>query len=99
MESKDEGKGKKPMYSGESSGKLNKSKSSKKGLMFVDVKLNGKPLRALIDTRATHNFVTGTEVERFGLFLEKDDSRIKAVNSVVQPIYGVAKSVHLKVST
>ncbi|GMP53020.1 hypothetical protein CsSME_00018622 [Camellia sinensis var. sinensis] len=32
------------MYSGESSGKLNKSRSSNKGLMFVDVKLNGKPL-------------------------------------------------------
>ncbi|XP_028060664.1 protein DNA-DAMAGE INDUCIBLE 1-like [Camellia sinensis] len=147
VESKDEGKGKKPLYSGESSSKLNKSKSSKKGLMFVDVKLNGKPLRALIDTGATHNFVAGTEVERLGLSLEKDgsrskkglmfvdvklngkplralidtgathnfvagteveglglslekdDSHIKAVNSAAQPIYGVTKSIHLKVST
>ncbi|XP_028062320.1 uncharacterized protein LOC114265704 [Camellia sinensis] len=98
VEAKDEDKGKKPIYSGESSGKLNKSKSSNKGLMFVDVKLNGKPLCALIDTGATRNFVAGTEVERLGLSLDKDGSHIKVVNSAVQPIYGIAKSVHLKVS-
>ncbi|XP_028107290.1 uncharacterized protein LOC114306273 [Camellia sinensis] len=99
VESNDEGKGKKPMYSRESSGKLNKSKSSNKGLMFVDVKLNGKPLRALIDTGATHNFVARTEVESLRLSLEKDGNCIKAVNSAAQPIYRVAKSIHLKVST
>lgn len=65
----------------------------------MDVKLNGKPLCALIDTGATHNFVAEIEVERLGLSLEKDGSRIKVVNSAAQPIYGVAKSVHLKVST
>ena len=67
--------------------------------MFVDIKLNGKPLRALVDTGATHNFVAGTKVERLGLSLEKETSRIKAVNSAAQPIYGVARSVPLKVSS
>ena len=70
---------------------------STKGLMFVDVKINGKPIRALIDAGATHNFVAGTEVERLGLSLEKDSSKIKAVNSAAQPIYGVARAVPMKV--
>jgi hypothetical protein len=74
-------------------------KSSTTSLMFVDVKVNGKSIRALVDTGATHNFIAGTEVERLGLSLEKETSRIKAVNSAAQPIYGIAKSVPLKVST
>ena len=72
---------------------------STKGLMFVDVKINGKPIRVLIDTGATHNFVAGIEVERLGLSLEKDSSKIKAVNSAAQPIYGVTRAVPMKVSS
>jgi hypothetical protein len=70
--------------------KNKKGKVSNTGLMFVDIRVNGKPIRALIDTGATHNFVAGTEVERLGLSLEKDDSRIKAVNSAAQPIRKVS---------
>ncbi|KAL0391034.1 UNVERIFIED_CONTAM: hypothetical protein Scaly_0460500 [Sesamum calycinum] len=43
----------------------------KKGLMFVDVKIHGKPVRAMIDTGATHNYLASAEVERLGLVLEK----------------------------
>ncbi|KAH7847417.1 hypothetical protein Vadar_025838 [Vaccinium darrowii] len=67
--------------------------------MFVDVKVNGKSIRALVDTGATHNFIAGTEVERLGLSLEKETSHIKVVNSTAQPIYGNAMLVPLKVST
>ena len=58
----------KPMTKVESS-KQSKAKATHKGLMFVDIKLNGKPLHALVDTSATHNVVVGTEVERLGLSL------------------------------
>ena len=34
-----------------------------KGLMFVDVKLNGKPVKLMVDTGATHNFITPEEAK------------------------------------
>lgn len=68
-----------------------------KGLMFIDVKLNGKPVRAMVDTGATHNYLASSEVERLGLVLEKGVGRVKAINSAAQPIAGIAKSVHIKV--
>ncbi|KAL0455586.1 UNVERIFIED_CONTAM: hypothetical protein Slati_0897800 [Sesamum latifolium] len=69
----------------------------KNGLMFVDVKIHGKPIRAMIDTGATHNYLASAEVERLRLVLEKGVGRVKAINSAAQPIAGVAKSVLIKV--
>ncbi|KAL2245999.1 UNVERIFIED_CONTAM: Retrovirus-related Pol polyprotein from transposon [Sesamum indicum] len=69
----------------------------KKGLMFVDVKIHGKLIRAMIDTRASHNYLASAEVARLGLVLEKGVGRVKAINSAAQPIAGVAKSVLIKV--
>ncbi|KAL0444389.1 UNVERIFIED_CONTAM: hypothetical protein Slati_2161600 [Sesamum latifolium] len=69
----------------------------KNGLMFVDVKIHGKPIRAMIDTGATHNYLASAEVERLGLVLEKGVGRVKAINSAAQSIAGVAKSVLIKV--
>ncbi|KAL0385887.1 UNVERIFIED_CONTAM: hypothetical protein Sradi_2983000 [Sesamum radiatum] len=69
----------------------------KNGLMFVDVKIHGKPIRAMVDTGATHNYLASAEVERLGLVLEKGVGRVKAINSAAQPIAGVAKSVLIKV--
>jgi hypothetical protein len=67
-----------------------------KGLMYIDVKINGKPIRAMVDTGATHNYLASTEVERLGLVLEKGSGKVKAINSVAQPIVGIAKSVSIK---
>ncbi|KAK4400373.1 hypothetical protein Sango_1143400 [Sesamum angolense] len=65
--------------------------------MFVDVKIHGKPIRAMIDTGATHIYLASAEVEGFGLVLEKEVGQVKAINSAAQPIAGVAKSVLIKV--
>ncbi|KAK3036749.1 hypothetical protein RJ639_029714 [Escallonia herrerae] len=46
-----------------------------KGLMYVDIKVNGKAIRAMVDTGATHNYISNTEVERLGLTLEKGCGR------------------------
>ncbi|KAK3006794.1 hypothetical protein RJ639_017213 [Escallonia herrerae] len=35
--------------------------------MYVDIKVNGKAIRAMVDTGATHNYISSTEVERLGL--------------------------------
>ncbi|KAL0290272.1 UNVERIFIED_CONTAM: hypothetical protein Scaly_2677500 [Sesamum calycinum] len=67
------------------------------GLMFVDVKIHGKPICAMIDTGATHNYLAGAEVERLGFVLEKEVGRVKAINSAAQPIVRVAKSGLIKV--
>ncbi|RVW19627.1 hypothetical protein CK203_112377 [Vitis vinifera] len=40
-----------------------------------------EPVKALVDSGATHNFVATRETTRLGLKLEEDTSRIKAINS------------------
>ncbi|OAY65869.1 Endo-1,4-beta-xylanase A [Ananas comosus] len=72
-------------------------KLRRRELMFVDVILNGRTTRAMIDTGATHNFVAEAEAKRLGLTLEKDARRIKAVNSELRPIAGVAKDVEIAI--
>ena len=49
--------------------------------MHVHAVVNGVQVKALVDSGATHNFVTTREATRLGLKLEEDTSRIKAVNS------------------
>ncbi|KAK2988654.1 hypothetical protein RJ640_008994 [Escallonia rubra] len=68
-----------------------------KGLMYVDIKVNGKAIRAMVDTGATHNYISSTEVERLGLTLEKGCRRVKAINSAAQPVAGIARSVLIKI--
>ncbi|KAL0367409.1 UNVERIFIED_CONTAM: hypothetical protein Sradi_3631000 [Sesamum radiatum] len=65
--------------------------------MFVDVKIHGKPIRAMVDTGATHDYLASAEVERLRLVLEKGVGRVKAINSATQPIAGVPKFVLIKV--
>ncbi|KAK2998486.1 hypothetical protein RJ639_022876 [Escallonia herrerae] len=69
-----------------------------KGLMYMDIKVNGKAIRAMVDTGATHNYISSTEVERLGLTLEKGYGRVKAINSIAQPVAGIARSVLIKIS-
>ncbi|KAL2251555.1 UNVERIFIED_CONTAM: hypothetical protein Sindi_2277800 [Sesamum indicum] len=50
----------------------------KKGLMFVDVNIHGKSIRAMIDIGASHNYLASADVARLGLMLEKGVERVKA---------------------
>ncbi|KAK2987926.1 hypothetical protein RJ640_003404 [Escallonia rubra] len=68
-----------------------------KGLMYVDIKVNRKATRAMVDTGAIHNYIYGTEVERVGLTLEKGCGRVKAISSAAQPVAGIDRSVLIKV--
>ncbi|KAK3028527.1 hypothetical protein RJ639_038595 [Escallonia herrerae] len=68
-----------------------------KGLMYVDIKVNRKAIRAMVDTGATHNYISSTKVERLGLTLEKGCGRVKAINSATQPVAGIARSVLIKI--
>ena len=50
----------------------------------------------MVDSGATHNFITEAEVRRLRLHWKKDSGRIKAVNSVVLPIVGLVKRIVIK---
>nr|XP_009766479.1 PREDICTED: uncharacterized protein LOC104217845 [Nicotiana sylvestris] len=65
-------------------------------LMFVEMKVNGKPIQAMMDTGATHNYLASTQVERLGLIVGKCRGRVKASNSPPQPVGGIAKEVPVK---
>nr|XP_048324599.1 uncharacterized protein LOC125420961 [Ziziphus jujuba var. spinosa] len=67
--------------------------SKKGGLMFVEGKINGVLTKALVDTGATHNFLSVDEAQRLGVKASKEGGSMKAVNSAAKPIHGVARGV------
>ncbi|XP_043700305.1 uncharacterized protein LOC122651025 [Telopea speciosissima] len=76
-----------------------KATTSQKGLMYVEVHINGKPSRAMIDTGATHNFVSMEEAKKLGLKVSKEGGWLKAVNSQARPIECVARGVEMSIGT
>ncbi|RVW75349.1 hypothetical protein CK203_010321 [Vitis vinifera] len=62
-----------------------------KGLMYVEALVNGKATKALVDTGATHNFVSEDEARRLELQASKEGGWLKAVNSAAKPSHGVAR--------
>lgn len=57
------------------------SRWKNKDVLYVEVKVNGQPSIALVDTGATHNFVRVEEEEKLGLKVKEDKRWIKTVNS------------------
>ncbi|KAL0281710.1 UNVERIFIED_CONTAM: hypothetical protein Sradi_7294500 [Sesamum radiatum] len=55
-------------------------------LMMVACQINGKEIKALVDTGATDNFVSDRVVHKLGLDVKPIDSRVKAVNSETMPV-------------
>lgn len=66
-------------------------------LQFVNVKVKGSDVQALVDTGATHNFIAENEAKRLGVRVTKEGGSMKAVNSKAQPIRGVAKGVRIEI--
>ncbi|KAA0049577.1 gag-asp_proteas domain-containing protein [Cucumis melo var. makuwa] len=50
----------------------------------------------MIDSGATHNFITEAEARRLRLRWEKDSGRMKVVNSIALPIVGLVKLMMIK---
>ena len=50
-------------------------------LMYVELLTGGQKIVALVDSGATHNFVSTKEAARLGLKLPRYDSKLKAMNS------------------
>ena len=69
-----------------------------KELMYVEALVNGKATKALVDTGATHNFVSEEEARRLELQASKEGGWLKAVNSAAKPSHGVARGVTMYIT-
>ena len=63
------------------------------GLMYLTIEVNGKQVKAMLDTGATNNFVDGTVVDRLGLSVERSTSQVKSINTKVRDILGTTSGV------
>ncbi|KAI4313125.1 hypothetical protein L6164_026132 [Bauhinia variegata] len=62
-----------------------------KGLLYVDLAIEGKTTSAIIDTGATHNFIDAQEAKHLGIMYKQGSGTIKAVNSEAKTIMGIMK--------
>ncbi|KAA0062982.1 uncharacterized protein E6C27_scaffold468G00790 [Cucumis melo var. makuwa] len=70
---------------------------SKGGLLYVDTWINQQQAKStMIDSGATHNFITDAEARRLRLRWERDSGKMKAVNSIALPIVGLVKRTTIK---
>ncbi|KAK2976760.1 hypothetical protein RJ640_030110 [Escallonia rubra] len=69
--------------------------SMSKGLLYVEAKLNGKPAHVMVDTGATHNFITMDEAERLGLNVVDGGGWLKPVNAEAKPLQGMVRRVEI----
>uniref|UniRef100_A0A803L203 Reverse transcriptase/retrotransposon-derived protein RNase H-like domain-containing protein n=1 Tax=Chenopodium quinoa TaxID=63459 RepID=A0A803L203_CHEQI len=67
------------------------------GLLYVDVRVNGHDIKAMVDTGATHNFVSEGAVKKLDLPLSSCISRIKAMNSDALVAKGIMRGVDMQV--
>ncbi|XP_012832304.1 PREDICTED: uncharacterized protein LOC105953208 [Erythranthe guttata] len=73
--------------------------TSSKELMYVEARINGTPAKVMVDTGATHNFITEDEAKRVGLRWTRRDGWLKAANAKAQPLNGVARDAELHLAT
>ncbi|KAA0053169.1 uncharacterized protein E5676_scaffold1775G00050 [Cucumis melo var. makuwa] len=70
---------------------------TKGGLLYVNFWINQKQTKStMIDSGATHNFITEAEARRLRLCWENDSGRMKAVNSIALPVVGLVKQTTIK---
>ncbi|KAF3791709.1 hypothetical protein EJ110_NYTH13718 [Nymphaea thermarum] len=70
-----------------------------KKLMYIEILVNRMPTMAIIDTGATHNFVSVVKAKKLGLTLERGELRMKAINSEAKSIHGVVRNVVVKIES
>ncbi|XP_015168928.1 uncharacterized protein K02A2.6-like [Solanum tuberosum] len=61
--------------------------------LFVNAKLNGKDVRIMVDTGATHNFVTKERATDLCLNYVASDTMLKTVNALPTIVHGFAPKV------
>ncbi|KAE8689381.1 putative amine oxidase [Hibiscus syriacus] len=77
----------------------NLRKEPERGLMYVDISVNGKTSKALFDTGATYTFISPEEAKKCKLIVTKEVGQMKAVNSATSTICGGVKRVSIKLGS
>ncbi|GAV84766.1 gag-asp_proteas domain-containing protein [Cephalotus follicularis] len=62
-------------------------------LLYVNMKVQGQHVSAMVDTGAAHSFLAERMVNQLSLRVDKHGSRIKAVNSQAQAVAGMVHGV------
>ncbi|XP_049397342.1 protein DNA-DAMAGE INDUCIBLE 1-like [Solanum stenotomum] len=62
---------------------------------YVDLKINGKPACALVDTGAEVNLMTKKAATRLGLSYSSSNAQLRTVNAPPTPVSGVAHGVSI----
>uniref|UniRef100_M1BYQ0 Peptidase A2 domain-containing protein n=1 Tax=Solanum tuberosum TaxID=4113 RepID=M1BYQ0_SOLTU len=62
---------------------------------YVNIMINGRPARAMVDTGAEANIITKTEATRLGLSYSPSNAQLKTVNAPPTPVCGVAHGVSI----
>ncbi|XP_049358818.1 protein DNA-DAMAGE INDUCIBLE 1-like [Solanum verrucosum] len=65
------------------------------GAQYVDLKINGKPACALVDTGAEVNLMTKKAATRLGLSDSSSNAQLRTVNAPPTPVNGVAHGVSI----
>ena len=74
---------------------VNRAEATHKGLMYIEL-TSWQKIVALVDSGATHNFISTRETARLKLKLAKDDGKLKVVNSQAQETHGLAKNMAIQ---
>nr|XP_033513994.1 uncharacterized protein LOC117278617 isoform X1 [Nicotiana tomentosiformis]XP_033513998.1 uncharacterized protein LOC117278617 isoform X2 [Nicotiana tomentosiformis] len=69
--------------------------SGELGSLFVDAQLNGQSVRFMVDTDATHNFVSEAKAKSLRLVFGPSSSVLKTVNAKPTNVKGIARNVQL----
>ena len=67
--------------------------------MYVEAFVNGRATKALVETSATHNFVSDDETKRLKLQASNEEGWLKVVNSAAKPSHGVAREVAMHIGS
>ncbi|KAF2311254.1 hypothetical protein GH714_021196 [Hevea brasiliensis] len=74
-----------------------KTEEASKGLPFVQMKVGGQEVLALMDTGASNNFLKVEEAKRLGIPYERETGWLKAVNSTPNLVRGIARNVMVRI--
>ena len=68
--------------------------------MYVEAWVTHKLAKStMVDSGATHNFMTETKVNRLNIKWHRALGKMKAINSMALPILGIARKTTLKLET
>ena len=72
---------------------IGQEKTPFKGLLYVAVWIDEKPVKAMVDSGSTNNFLAQRETNKLGLTVTNSSCWLKVVNSEAKPVVGSARAM------